>query len=1241
KTGYNNYVARIMFQGPSTISDYSASENHKNYFQFSFPTAGYDSIAVDFSIAGGQNSTDDYLELVYSTDDGASWVDAGSYNALSGWWLYQDYKVAISARNKDKVIVRLIANTTSDSGSANFTLDYFKISGAEYVGGGAVVDDMTTITWPFSTGEEGQMATYSDGSDAFFSVDWVASGSNLFYKQTRTEDNITYTLFNPTVQTGSATDIDLVSFNIRPKTGLTFTPDSISFDAIRIGTNSGYMDIYWKSTDGTLTSLASGIQPVRNGQGNDPHVAYDLSSLSVPASDGTCGLYVYIYNLGDTKQVGLANIVVHGHTQGTIASIPTYKLNATVSPSGAGSVTTFPVGNEFDDGTEVTLTAATRNFGYQFKEWQDGDGTVLSSTSPYTFTINSDTTIVAVYEALTTYNFTVDILGSKWGEVKLTPEPTDGKYEAGTTVSMEVVPNPVTTFSYWEDNTTATSRTIVVDGDKSFSATFDEVPFITGWDFRSIDPKSSRGGDYYSETSNTGLLNVYNQDGSVTGWLGHTPAFSPAYPCAYLWTVESDFASNRRYWEASFSTEGYSNIQVKAQMAGSYQHYESQLMQCSLNDTDFVNLDTVDVSGTWADLNATLPKEYEGQEKVFVRWIADTNSTLVSPGSGNDGTAITNIFVFADKEIVNDSIAPTLISTVPAEGATNATSNGSIVLTFDEKMAVGAGDCTLGETVLMPKFGSKTVTFPYTKLTYDTEYTFTVPDSALTDMAGNAFTGITVHFKTMSRPIPAARLFDAVIAQDGTGDFTTVQAAIDAAPDNSAVPYLIFIKNGVYSGHVDIPETKPRIHLIGQERDSVIISDARLAGASPQYPDSTVYHVSVGATAVINSSNCYFENITFENKFGYDNVSGPQALALYTIGDRIILKNCWLRSYQDTYLTTYSHVDYRHYLLHCKIEGAVDFIYGGGDVFFDQDTIYCKRQSGGYIVAPSHDEGTKWGYVFSNCTIDGIDGATTYFGRPWHGAPKTSFFNTTCKINIYPVGWYYKMGAIPAIFADYNSMDADGNPLDLSQRIDTYEYDVTDDQGNVINTVTGTAKNSFTDEEAAQYTYENVTSGSDGWDPRIKTESTEAPVISLSGNTVSWAPVDYAICYVVTRNSEVIGFTTESSFTDTTAVDGNDYSYEVQAASEYGALSAYSNVESTSGTVGVSTIAKDDIVAWAAHSTLYVKNAPLGAKLRLISLNGTVVLQDFVLDRYYSKSINLQRGIYILVVNQKAYKVLF
>lgn len=837
--------------------------------------------------------------------------------------------------------------------------------------------------------------------------------------------------------------------------------------------------------------------------------------------------------------------------------VVTVPANLTTSLSALGAGTVSPSSGTFNVGEDVTLTA-TNNFGYHFKEWQNADnGNVLSTSNPYTFAIAADINIKAVYEAVTTYNFTVNKTGSNWGTVKLSPEPINGKYETGTEVTMTVVPNAVSTFSYWEDNSTAQQRTVTVNSDLTYTATFDEIPFIVGWDFKERDPREGRPGDYYSASDKRGTISVFSGVTNTTiAWSDNAGMSSPSYPGLRLWTPFAEFnAGTRRYLQAQFSTEGFKNIQVKSMVSGNYQGYSVYKLQYSIDGTTYTDISgaTVDISNgsggyksTWSDLNVTLPQAAEGKPAVYLRWVADETSAKIDPNTGNpgsdvEGTAYTNIFIYADKEIVNDTDAPLLISKVPEANSTTATINGSIVLTFNERVKVGTGDITLGSKVLTGVYGSKSVTFAYEKLSYNTAYTVTVPAGALTDMSGNSYAGITFTYTTANRTEPTKKLFDAVVAKDGSGDYISVIDAIAAAPENRTTPWMIFIKNGTYSGHHEIPATKPYIHLIGQSRDGVIITDNVATNTNPSWEQ--------GATMYVNGANCYFENITFQNEFGYIGKVGPPALAFYTKGDRFAMKNTYLRSFQDTYYTGGTPTN-RSYILNSRIEGAVDYIYGDGNLFFDNDTLTNARK-GSVIVAPDHSSETAYGYVFRDCIINEDPTLTEKgdhkFGRPWKGTPKAVFINTKLLAGLNPQGWA-DMGALPDVFADYGTVDQNGNPVDVSQRKSQYYSG---------GTLLGTAKNSLTAIEAAAYTYENVILRSgDTWDPRLMAEAPNQPLnLQLSGTNLTWDAVAYTRLYIVFRNGTVLDFTTNNQFTDATAVPNTSYKYTVQAVGEFGALS--------------------------------------------------------------------------------------
>lgn len=317
-------------------------------------------------------------------------------------------------------------------------------------------------------------------------------------------------------------------------------------------------------------------------------------------------------------------------------------------------------------------------------------------------------------------------------------------------------------------------------------------------------------------------------------------------------------------------------------------------------------------------------------------------------------------------------------------------------------------------------------------------------------------------------------IYHAVVAADGSGDYTSVQAAIDDVPAGNLSQYLIYIKAGTYKEHVFIPLEKSRLSLIGEDAGRVVIADDKKSGGPDAVP------VDLGATVVIHANDVTLQGISFVNTYGVETEDGPQALALYAKGDRIAIDHCNILSYQDTYRTSEAD-NGRNYVSNSTILGAVDFIYGNGNAWIEKCVIKVNRKSGGWIVAPKHRPETRWGYVFNNCklTADGNPAETSILlGRPWHHQPQTVFLNTRSEITIPAEGWCPHMNGLPSVFAEYNTMDANGNPLDLSKRINRY-YRFNEQR----DTIWAVAKNMLTAEEASDYTVEAVMGGDDKWNP--------------------------------------------------------------------------------------------------------------------------------------------------------------
>ena len=1032
----------------------------------------------------------------------------------------------------------------------------------------------TTVSFPFDKGTEGQTATFTDAD--WFKNSYVDHGADLVLKDASNGQ----TRFQPEVNNdGTAHDGNAINFYFTPKDGLTFTPTKVSFKTTRYGTDGGKVDVSWVNSDASTISLATAISPARNNA--TPNVTEFSKEVSgAPASDGLCGLRLNLYGLGSTKQVGFADIVIEGVVNGTTQDVKQCRLSVSLDPAEAGKLTVTPNADVFSEGDVVTVSVA-ENFGFHFAAWVDGEGQTVSTDNPYTFTITDDTQLTATFTQKNTFALDVKLTeGARDNLVQIQPEGTmiGGRrmYEEGDDVKLTALSNKVLTFVGWEDNTTDATRTVRMTEDQSVTANFSADDYIVGWDLYYDQPAQERAADYKSDSENAGLLSLHNEQGTTSGWLsrGIGNGQENGRYAARIWKLRSE----KLYFEISFSTVGYKNVKVSAGLGCGYNTYSVNNMQYSTDGQNYETVATYHITGSgWFDqTDIALPADADEQQRVWVRWYPDFSSSLVGNSTDYDGLAISNIFVTADAGSLAEEVA-TLVSSNPAQSADGVSANGSIILTFDKKIKAGSGTATLDGEALSPIISGKSAIFQYSGLKYGTAYTFELPAGVLTSRSGNAVAAASISFTTMERQQPEPRLFDAVVSASGSvpdgfsgGVYQTVQAAIDAAPAGRAKPWLIFVKNGQYKEHVNIPANKPYLHLIGQTRNNTVILNDALSGGD------TSVGTDLGATVTVKSGNVFFENLTLENEWGHTKQAGPQALALNTMGDRIALNGVRLLSYQDTWITT-STSNYRHYIKNSVIEGAVDFIYNSGNVYMDGDTLEINRPSGGFIVAPSHGADVKWGYVFMNNVIrpyPGMNVTDVWLGRPWHNQPKTVFINTQTFVNIPAAGWYETMGGLPSLWADYNTTDAQGNPVDLSQRRDTYYY--TDSNGQ---RVYGTAKNYLTDEEAAQYTVKNVMSGSDNWQPDLMCEACEAPRVQAAANGIAWPAVPYAICYVVTRGQEVVGFTTATEYA--TAEDAD--SFKVQAVNEFGGLSAYG---STAATLGLATLPASAAAATEAYYTL-------------------------------------------------------
>jgi len=261
---------------------------------------------------------------------------------------------------------------------------------------------------------------------------------------------------------------------------------------------------------------------------------------------------------------------------------------------------------------------------------------------------------------------------------------------------------------------------------------------------------------------------------------------------------------------------------------------------------------------------------------------------------------------------------------------------------------------------------------------------------------------------------------DIVVAQDGSGQFKTVQEAIMSVPSGSASnPVVIRIKAGTYKELIYIQHEKRFFRLVGEDARTTILTfdlHANIVGKDGK-PIGTFRTPS----AVIDADDFMAENITFENS------AGPvgQALAIRVDGDRAVFRRCRFLGWQDTVFLNRG----RQYFEDCYISGHVDFIFGAATAFFERCHVHCLRS--GYITAASTYDYHPFGFVFSNCKITGDADVKTYLGRPWRDFSNVVFMNTEMSGVVRSEGWQnWNLPAREktARYAEFNSSGPGADP---------------------------------------------------------------------------------------------------------------------------------------------------------------------------------------------------------------------
>ena len=446
--------------------------------------------------------------------------------------------------------------------------------------------------------------------------------------------------------------------------------------------------------------------------------------------------------------------------------------------------------------------------------------------------------------------------------------------------------------------------------------------------------------------------------------------------------------------------------------------------------------------------------------------------------------------------------------------------------------------------------------------------------------------------------------FNFIVGKDGNMD-----AAIEAANKNTETVhrYYIFVPDGEYqltgntrisyntnAADKDLPADengKPRKDMNGKNNGKTEITKSNISLIGQSKEGVTIWNhpvvegISYTATLHLDkkATDFYAQDLTLENQFNYwgahDGSSGAgRAVAFCDQGNRNVLKNVALMSYQDTYYSSNSNADYRGYFENCDLWGVVDWICGNGDIWFEKCNLIVRDRTGNNIVASGTEKNQAWGYVFNNCTIRPETDKPTQFkgndwtlARPWNNSPACTFLNTKMYTQPQTYGWNKMTEGLVVRFHEYNSVDESDTPIPLATRsLAACSPAPGSDDCILTNT--------------SDYNIRNVMSGTDAFEPQelckqIDAESglqskkdeeledkekvdTENHIIwkdsiSTNDNLLQWKHQKEALCYFIFKLDEETGKWIYKVNTIENQINLNDYGngfYCIRAANQRGGL---------------------------------------------------------------------------------------
>ena len=425
-----------------------------------------------------------------------------------------------------------------------------------------------------------------------------------------------------------------------------------------------------------------------------------------------------------------------------------------------------------------------------------------------------------------------------------------------------------------------------------------------------------------------------------------------------------------------------------------------------------------------------------------------------------------------------------------------------------------------------------------------------------------------------------------VKAGDTNSFLTTLEVVNAANAAADAARSYIFLPNGTYDlGDKCLTQISGNnISIIGESMDNTIIVNK-----------PAIENEGIGTTATLLnlSDNLYLQDLTLKDALDYYKTgSAGRAVCIQDRGTQTICKNVKMLSYQDTYYSNEPNGKGQFYFEDSEIHGTVDYVCGGGDVYFNRVLFVNESRKEGekngedVIAAPNSK--SEWGYIFKDCTIENKAKAFS-LGRSWNNITRLTWLNTTVNqkdeiLNDDTKYAYFTINAMGDAIADKFRLDvlkdAEGHVFSPAEKKVVFKNSGATQQKEEENII-------LTAEEAATYSLDAVFGD---WKPEVKSAQAAAPAATLKDGTLSWT--GEAKMYLVSKDGKFYALTSENSL----AVEGEG-SFTVRAANEMGGFGRADNSTDT----GIENIAtSSDVLSTKIYSADGVQVSKLQRGINIV-----------------------------------------